>query len=96
MASERSATREEEGGARRKGSLINMAAVLSSMMEEREDVAVRPRRVWRTQRSLDELLAQRAERRARLGDESDFPETFRMPFMENVLKKLKVLEAEDG
>lgn len=86
----------EEGGMRvRKGSILRAASALAGGIEEREDITYRPLKAWTKQKTTQELMCHRQENRERHGWEIDFPETFKMPFLANVAKKVEIMEKED-
>lgn len=84
---------DREKERRSDGSILSTSAMLARLFEEREEAAVRPTRVWREHRDRAALLAEREQKRERLGFLSDFPDEFRMPFNANLQAKMKLIEA---
>jgi len=79
----------------RKGSILRAASALAGGIEEREDITYVPLKAWTKQPNTKELMCARQVNRERFGWEIDFPETFQMPFLANVSKKVEIMEKED-
>ncbi|KAF6028163.1 ANKEF1 [Bugula neritina] len=88
-------TNEEQAVKVRKGSILRAASALAGGIEEREDITYVPLKAWTKQPNTKELMCARQINRERFGWEIDFPETFQMPFLANVSKKVEIMEKED-
>ena len=64
-----------------------MAKAVLDNIEEVEDITYTPRRAWIQMPTTDQLIEEMEKKREQFGWEVDFPD-FRMPFDDNVAKKL--------
>ena len=75
----------------RKGSILRAASALAGAYDDEEDITFVPKTTWKKQKTTEDLVCAREERRQRYGWQVDFPD-FKMPFMNNVAVKV----AEEG
>ena len=88
-------TPDEQAVRVRKGSILRAASALAGGIEEREDITYVPLKAWTNQPTTKDLMCQRQNNRDRFGWEVDFPDTFQMPFLANIAKKVEIMEKED-
>lgn len=79
----------------RKGSILRAASALAGGIEEKEDITYIPLKAWTKQPNTHDLMSLKQNNRDRYGWEIDFPETFKMPFLANIAKKVEFMEKED-
>lgn len=86
---------EEQAARVRKGSILRAASALAGGIEEKEDITYVPIKAWVKQPTTNDLMCRKQENRERYGWEIDFPETFKMPFLANIAKKVEIAEKDD-